>query len=389
MKKTILIIFLTIFLTGCSGYHELNDLSIVTAVAFDKNEENYEVSFLIANSPKAQTSSKEGQAKTTVYSGEGKTVPEAVKKIEQIAPKQAYLSHINVVIISEDIGKDGFLKIADWLIRNPQTRKKFYLLQAKDVSAKNIIKIISPLESFPSQSIATLIESNVQTKATATSVTYSNFIGQILEKSFEPVLPSITIEGSVKKGSTEENLETTEPETYLVLGPLAIYKNDKLKDFATDKESQYINILKNEAKEFNYNIKYQKQNISIEASKIKTTTKINNEKEVQITIEGVGDIYNINNNIDLQNYKEIEKIEKAWNTEIKSDLKKLINKAQNKWNADIFGFGNTLYKNNPNLWKQIENNWYSTYFPNLNVKINTKLKITAAGSLSETIKEDK
>ena len=161
MKKTILIIItiiLTISLSGCSGYDELNKLSIVTAVAFDKTDDEYELSFLIANSPKSQTSSKEGEAKTTVYSGKGKTVTEAIKEIEQISPKQIYLGHINVVIISEDIGEDGFLKISDWLIRNPQTRKKFYLLQAKDVSAKNIIKIVSPLESFPSQSIATLIE---------------------------------------------------------------------------------------------------------------------------------------------------------------------------------------------------------------------------------------
>ena len=87
MKKIILILLITITLTGCAGYKELNNLSIVTAVAFDKKEDNYELSFLIANSPKAQTSSKEGEAKTTVYSSEGKTIAEAAKKIEQIVPK--------------------------------------------------------------------------------------------------------------------------------------------------------------------------------------------------------------------------------------------------------------------------------------------------------------
>ena len=392
MKKLILIIttlIISVTLTGCGGYEELNNLSIVTAVAFDKTDDGYELSFLIANSPKAQTSSKEGEAKTTVYTGKGKTIAEASKDIEQIVPKQVYLGHINVVVISEDIAKDGFLKIADWLLRNPQTRKKFYLLQAKDEKAKNILKIVSPLESFPSQSIATLIESNSETKSIATSITYSNFISQILEKGYDPVLPSITINGSVKEGSNEKNLETTEPESYLMLGPLAIYKGDKLKGFSTEEESWAINVLKGDSKEINYNVKYQNENISIETSSLKSTIKIIDEKNIEITISGVGDIYNINNKIDIQDYKEINKIEKAWSSSLKKDLTKVIKKVQNKWQADIFGFGNLIYKNNPNTWKKLEKNWNSKYFPNLNIKVKTNLKIDATGSLLNTIKEDK
>ena len=392
MKKLILIIttlIISVTLTGCGGYEELNNLSIVTAVAFDKTDDEYELSFLIANSPKAQTSSKEGEAKTTVYTGKGKTIAEASKDIEQIVPKQVYLGHINVVVISEDIAKDGFLKIADWLLRNPQTRKKFYLLQAKDEKAKNILKIVSPLESFPSQSIATLIESNSETKSIATSITYSNFISQILEKGYDPVLPSITINGSVKEGSNEKNLETTEPESYLMLGPLAIYKGDKLKGFSTKEESWAINVLKGDSKEINYNVKYQNENISIETSSLKSTIKIIDEKNIEITISGVGDIYNINNKIDIQDYKEINKIEKDWSSSLKKDLTKVIKKVQNKWQADIFGFGNLIYKNNPNTWKKLEKNWNSKYFPNLNIKVKTDLKIDATGSLLNTIKEDK
>ena len=392
MKKLILIIttlIISVTLTGCGGYEELNNLSIVTAVAFDKTDDEYELSFLIANSPKAQTSAKEGEAKTTVYTGKGKTIAEASKDIEQIVPKQVYLGHINVVVISEDIAKDGFLKIADWLLRNPQTRKKFYLLQAKNEKAKNILKIVSPLESFPSQSIATLIESNSETKSIATSITYSNFISQILEKGYDPVLPSITINGSVKEGSNEKNLETTEPESYLVLGPLAIYKGDKLKGFSTKEESWAINVLKGDSKEINYNVKYQNENISIETSSLKSTIKIIDEKNIEITISGVGDIYNINNKIDIQDYKEINKIEKAWSSSLKKDLTKVIKKVQNKWQADIFGFGNLIYKNNPNTWEKLEKNWNSKYFPHLNIKVKTDLKIDATGSLLNTIKEDK
>ena len=295
---------------------------------------------------------------------------------------------INVVIISEDIAKDGFLKIADWLLRNPQTRKKFYLLQAKDEKAKNILKIVSPLESFPSQSIATLIESNSETKSIATSVTYSNFISQILEKGYDPILPSITVKGSVKEGSNEKNLETTEPESYLVLGPLAIYKKDKLEGFATEKESWAINVLNGEAKEVSYNVKYKGENISIMASSLKSKIKLKDQNNIEITISGQGDIYNINNKINIQDYQEINKIEKAWSKSLKKDLSKVIKNIQKKYQADIFGFGNLIYKNKPKVWEKLEKSWNSKYFPNLNVQIKTNLKIEATGSLVKTVKEE-
>lgn len=390
MKKVFLLFIsiITIFsLSGCGNYAELNNLSIVTAVAFDKKDDQYELSFLIANSPKSQTSSKEGEAKTTVYSSTGDTIAEASKSIEQIVPKQIYLGHINVVIISEDIAEEGFTNIADWLLRNPQSRKKFYLLQAKDVSAKNILKIVSPLESFPSQSIATLIESNAESKSIATSITYSNFINQILKQGYDPVLPSITIAGDVEEGSTESNLETTEPESYLVLGPLAIYQGDKLKNFSTEEESQAINILKNDAEEINYNVDYQNQNISIETSDLYTNINIIDSENIEINIKGTGDIYSITGDFDLENYETIEDIEKAWEKQMQEELTNVVQKIQTEYQADILGIGNLIYQNYPKKWEKLKENWNEKYFPNLNIKITTDLTIDGTGSLVKTIKE--
>ena len=63
MKKILLVISLCFILTGCGNYAELDKLAIVTGVAIDKDGDDYEISYLVANSPKGQTSSKEGEAK--------------------------------------------------------------------------------------------------------------------------------------------------------------------------------------------------------------------------------------------------------------------------------------------------------------------------------------
>ena len=384
-NKFFILITLCLCLCGCENYAELNRLSIATAIAIDKADDEYKVSLLIANSPKIQTSNKEGEATTTVYSAKAKDVSEAIKKIDRKTPKQLYFSHINIVIISKEIGKNGFFKTADWLIRHPQTRKKFYLMQTNDDEAGDVLKIISPLESFPSQSIATLVESNHNSRSVGDTASYSNFIGRILEKGYEPILPTIKINGSVKKGENKENLETTEPKTYLSLGPLAIYRNDKFIDLTSQKQTQNIYVLNNEAKEVVYPIKYKNNNLSIFSNTLCSKTKLKNENEIDIFITGKGSIYSINGNMNLTNYNNMKKIEKDWNKIMKKDLKKLINEMKFKYESDIFGFGNLIYKNHPKKWKKLEKNWNKKYFKKLKINIHTNLKIISTGSLNQTL----
>ena len=88
MKKLLIFIPIFFFMTGCWNYRELNTLAITTTMAIDKEDDKYEVSILIANGKNNQTSPKEGQSQTVVYSGKGKTVdmvkgrwlPEAVNR---------------------------------------------------------------------------------------------------------------------------------------------------------------------------------------------------------------------------------------------------------------------------------------------------------------------
>ena len=386
-NKIFVLLVFCLMLCGCGNYRELNDLSVITGVAIDKDESGYKLSYLIANSQKAQTSSKEGEAQTTVYSGTGKNLTEAVKAIEVKSPKQLYYGHITTVIISEEIGKEGFLKVSDIILRNPETRKQFYILQAKDCEAKDILKIVSPLESFPSQNIASLIKANQLNQSFSSDINYSQFIGQILDKGYDAILPTITVKGDIDDGSKEKNIQTTEPKTYLRLGALAIYHNDKFIDYASKTESQDINILKNKINEFKYNFKYNDDLVAYTSDNVKTKINLKSSNEIEINVTSRGFISEINQNVDLENLKTLQDMENKLSTEVEDCLKKTLNSLQHKYKADVIGFGNKIYKKYPNEWKKVEDKWNEKYFPRLNIKVKANFKIESTGSLDRTIEE--
>ena len=384
--KIVLLLFICLIITGCGNYRELNQIAIITGIGIDKNKDNYEVSVLIANADKNETSPKEGQSEPTVYSGTGNSLTKALKVIERKTPKQLYFGHINVVLISEDVAKDGFLKVADFLLRNPESRKKFYLILARDSKAKDALEIVSPLDAFPSQNIASLMGTNSQTQSITNSVTYSDFIKAILTPGKEGVLPSIKVKGKEKN---KDNLNEISPNTYLELTSLAIFKDDKLAGFTTNNESAAINILKNTVKQSIFEVNYNNDIVSITTKNVSSKIKIKSPNKFDIKVTGEARIAEINSNTNLNNKKVIKKIENKLNKKIENQITKVIKNIQQKYQSDIFGFGNLVYQNYPKNFKKIENKWNDVYFPKIEVKVKANTELISTGSIENTIRKEK
>ena len=96
MKNKILITLIIPFLLcGCYNYTELEDVSICTAMGFDLNDDEYEISYMVANSRKTDASTKEGQSQAVVYTGKGKTVSEAINDVTTKMPLISFGNYNN------------------------------------------------------------------------------------------------------------------------------------------------------------------------------------------------------------------------------------------------------------------------------------------------------
>ena len=376
MKKLI-ILFIFLF-TGCWNYRELNNLAITTAIAIDKKDNKYEVSILVVNT-KENNSLGNSESETIVYTGIGKSVSEALNEIDLLSPKKLYIEHLSILIISKEIAKEGLTNVLDYFLRNSESTKRFQIALADN--AKDVIKVLKPLEAYPASSISKNFQLSNESQARSSLILYSEFLYKYLEKGINPVLPTISIIGNTKQGSKNKSLEQTTPSAITKLDNMAIFKDDKLVHIANKQESKAINIINNKIDQINIYIKCN-NNITIKILDLNTNIKLINSNKYKITIKAEGTVIE-----DTCNNTDVTKLQKEGSKEIKKLIQKGISLAK-KYQTDIYGFGNLLYKKNPKEFNKYQD-WDKDGLNNIEVDIDVKLHIRFKGSAKKSIEEVK
>lgn len=392
MKKLIISLSLLFLLTGCWNYKELNDYAIITGVAIDKTDDKYELSVLISNSPKNSSDNNESGSQIVVYSGKGKTIFEAIKDIGLVSSKELYFNSFSILILSEDVAKDGINSAIDFFLRYSSSRNNFYVTVTKDCKAKDTLKILTPITNFPSQNISDNIKTSTHLQGTIKQVDFDSLLSDLIKDGIEPAVSSIKIVGDVEEGSDMSNLETSQPETYIKLGNLAIFKGDKLIDWADRNETLGINIITNNISEMYLNVNYKDGFVVVDTtsfdSKIKVDVK-NNKPIVNIDLKGEAKIIEITGDIDIENSKELKEIEKKAEKLIKKYSRQAIDLAiKNK--TDIFGFGLKFNQERPSYFKKVKKDWNNMLDEvDYNIKSNITFKNKASSKNSLEVTDDK
>lgn len=386
--KIIICICFIVLLSGCWNYNELNNLAIITGVSIDKDENGYVMTYMISNSSQGDSKSNSNQTSTVLYEGKGTTLTGAFENINQKLPKAPYLGHTEVIVISEEVAQTDIINVMDFFLRNPESRKEIYVLISKDVAAKDTLSILTPLESFPSGNIKSNIEASKNEIASTYTIKYSKFLAQLIEQGIEPVLGVIEVEGNIEEGQTQESNDKSKQDAFIKLAHTAVFKNDKLVYITSKEESSSINTLNKNFNNIYIETQCDNEKIvtNITSIELKTDVKEEDDKvNVVITVGGTGSLIEVNCKKDLEDTKVIEQIAKDVDEELKNFLYLGIDVAK-KYETDIFGFGNMLYKKNPKYWNTIKDKWNDEILPNVNIEIRTDINLANKGSLHQTIK---
>ena len=352
MKKFLLLIPFIFILTGCYNYRELNDLAIISGVSISKNDNEYKIIVEVINPKKEQDTSSGKEPDYVIYEGVGKSMQEAFRTIVKESPQKLYGAQIDVLIIDGNTAKEGLEDIMDFFARDPEVRSEFYVAISEN---DDTLKVITPLVNISSKNIVNSLEATNSYMGTANLVTYHQLINDFLNPYKEIALPSIKVVGNTSIGETNKNIEETETSTKNLISTMGIFKDNKFIGYLTEKESLGYNLIANNTKTILIRNEYENDEYIVNEV-IDSSTKIEaniKEEKITIKVEGTASISEVNKKINLESEENIKKIEKEFNNNIEELIKDTIDSTNKKYNTDIYGFKDLLYKTNPKEYKKL------------------------------------
>ena len=127
-KKIITLVFILLLTTSCNAYTELSDLGITSMLGLDyQNEE-----FIVYTTIIADRDNQENKDKYKTYHATGKSLEEAFENIYIQNSKKIYLSHMNLLVITENIIDQQLTTMIKHFLTNSEYRNNFQIVTIKN-----------------------------------------------------------------------------------------------------------------------------------------------------------------------------------------------------------------------------------------------------------------
>ncbi|OAS88306.1 MULTISPECIES: Ger(x)C family spore germination protein [Metabacillus] len=389
-------VLMSFLLTGCWDKEELNDVSIVTGIAVDPGEEKkYRMTVELVNSPEFGKQGSLGNTPVITYSLEGNSLSELSNKMNVGLARKLIYSHTRVVFINEEIAREGLFGFLDFLERSGHFRNDFNILITKGNPASDFTKITYPIQKSPSLKLHKQINTFLEEWGGDPRVRLTDFIAAIISKGKNPVAATVVLKGDVEKGKNVENNKSLDPEALILIDGIAIFKDDKMLGSIPLKETRdYL---------WTQKLKHTSLSIPCEEGKVeeqpyfdvrvsRSNTKINvsyknNNPKLMVKITGETKIQGSECTNDLTKIDVFMEYEKKINELVKKDITTMIQNIQEEFSVDIFGFGEALYRQDPQKFKKQESKW-DEVFSKAEVDVEVDLHLLRSGIKNKSFMTD-
>lgn len=392
MKKAltfILLALLILVLSGCWSKRELNELAIAMALGVDKVDDEYEVSIQIVDP--SEISSKQpssGRSPVITYHAKGETVFEAIRKMTTTSPRKPYFSHLQIVVIGEELASEGISQTLDFLARDHEFRNDFDVIVAHETTAKEVVNILTPIEKIPANKMLNSIKVSQKSWGSTLPVNLSELINTLNSNEKSAVLSAIDVHGNQKLGIDQTNVERINTPVTLQYAGLAVFKQDKLIGILTEEESKSFNFLNDKiASTLEIMSCPEQGKLSTEITKSKTTIKgkiENGTPKIRVQVDVKQNVAEVECNINLSEKATIHLINEETAKVIKKKIKQVLVTIQQRYQVDVLGFGEVIHRTDAKEWKKIKDDW-PTIFPELEVNVEVKVDTQGLGTMQNSI----
>lgn len=361
-------------LTGCWDRQEMDELAFVMASGIDLTDDGQiEATLQIAlptGIPSSLSSGGKAKKPVLVLSAKGKDGQEALGKLQTQLSRRMNLGHRGILIFGEKYSRQGIDQVLDTLLRSPESRFNSYVVTASGTTAKEILNSSYLLESIPALGI-----NNMQAKDFSFSVKMDEFIHMVSSPEIDAVTGAVRI---VNKQSDSETF---------MIDKAAVYKENKLAGFLSGMQLKAFRLAKGhvDGMKLTVNMEPPKERYkgTVTVQILKTQSKIhtrirNGMPEITLSFKATAEIIANDTTTDFTKEKNLHAAEKKFTDELQKTMTSMISLSQNKFKADILGFGRELHIEHPFYWKTAKTEWESLY-PKLPFSVKADIQLEQIG----------
>lgn len=376
--KLLLIIVMTIVLSvlfsGCWDYRDVNELYVVSGIAVDKSDDGQKY-LLTVEVADVKSAGKEAKIDSKLIQIEGETLFDAIRNMIMISGKKLYFSHMKVVLISQEVAREGITQITDLITRDNEPRLETNMLISREKTARELLEYQSIGEVLKCISMYEMLESQSELSKAPFIENYK-FIQSLSSEGECAILPaagSAVIEG-------QKNLEVS---------GIAIFKKDKLIGFLDGDDTKYLLFIRDMVKsgilpEMGKQ-ETTKHSVSLEIFENKTKLKpkyADGKVSIDINVKTVTGIGEQGGMVNFVDEKGRDILKNNAEDSLKENIERVVKKVQHEYGTDIFEFGKTIKIQMPSVWKSIYLEW-DDLFKKIDVNVNADVNIRSSGFLSK------
>lgn len=385
--KTILLMLILLLFSSCSNYKELNNVGIVVGMGIEyiPIENQYEVTFEIINPSAVATQIGSQGVPALAGTEKGRTISEAARKVTKKFSRTNIYSQVQLIVIGEKLAKEKSINfIFDVFERDSKIRVNIPVVIARGSTVTDLLENIPSLDKFPPQSIIGKLD-NYSNLLGANQITVMHeVITNLSSKGKDPVISGVTLEDKKPSHVSLDNTTTLDA-SYDIINGLGIFHQGKLVGWMDDPNSRSVQMINNNIKETNIQVKCDKKNVFDSMVLFRFRSKVDikmikNVPHINIKVTTIGHFDEVLCNDSLDRASILTKYEKKGEKEIKKIILGGIKDSQ-KLGADVFGFGDKFHTSNPkefNKYVKDVSKWDDLYKKAV-VKVDVQYTINNVG----------
>lgn len=383
-----LVVSCLLFLPGCWGKREVEELAPLIGVGFDLGQQpgTYLITEQLARPKQGGTTAAEVEDRT--FSVEASSAREAYEKIYQLSNRIAFVGSLKVIVIGADAAKAGFNDILDFAQRYGEFRRSMYLVITKG-KAQDLLNLKLRNGQLPAMSIKNHMDQESDL-STLPIVRLGHYLTVFGTKSTAPVIPVVD---GIKPGEGGIEYKDSKEGQEIQLQGAGIVRGDHLVDFLSDQETKGYMWLDNDVvHRIIKAIGIENNNISFAGQVLRAKTKFtvsnNNDGamgiqyqiKASITVDEVMGLMKQYSGTEWD--KLMKEAEKSFANTIQQECEASIQK-QRELDLDFLGVGRHIEQRNSKYWKTVRDDWEGKIadFP---ISLNIQVTVNHSGMSSSS-----